>query len=167
MRPSYFDNRNCFIFNMTSLHWRHNDHDSVSNHQPHDCFLNRSFRRRSKKTPKLCVTGLCGPGEFPAQRTSNAENVSIWWRHHAAIYRKSAFHHIHNNYSKCKYSSILKLTYLWSKTTAVNFWGQKLRPLTALSDIQIRVIGIGNYSITINVYTTENTHIYSQICASI
>ena len=22
------------------------------------------------------------PGEFPAQRTSNAENVSIWWRHH-------------------------------------------------------------------------------------
>ena len=29
---------------------------------------------------------LCGEfnetGEFPAQRTSNAENVSIWWRHH-------------------------------------------------------------------------------------
>ena len=23
-----------------------------------------------------------GPGEFPAQRSSNAENVSIWWRHH-------------------------------------------------------------------------------------
>ena len=22
-------------------------------------------------------------GEFPAQRASNAENVSIWWRHHA------------------------------------------------------------------------------------
>ena len=22
------------------------------------------------------------PGEFPAQRASNAENVSIWWRHH-------------------------------------------------------------------------------------
>ena len=28
------------------LHWRHNDHDSVSNHQPHDCLLNRLFRRR-------------------------------------------------------------------------------------------------------------------------
>ena len=44
-------------------------------------------RRRSKKTSKLCVTGLCvgnSPvtGEFPAQRASNAENVSIWWRHH-------------------------------------------------------------------------------------
>ena len=45
------------------------------------------LRRRSKKTPKLRVAGLCvgnSPviGEFPAQRASNAENVSIWWRHH-------------------------------------------------------------------------------------
>ena len=32
-----------------TLHWRHNDHDGVSNHQPHDCLLNRLFRRRSKK----------------------------------------------------------------------------------------------------------------------
>ena len=24
-------------------------------------------------------------GEFPAQRASNAENVSIWWRHHVVI----------------------------------------------------------------------------------
>ena len=69
------------------LRWRHNGYDSVSNHQPHDCLLNRLFRRKSKKTSKLRVTGLCagnspGTGEFPAQRTSNAENVSIWWRHH-------------------------------------------------------------------------------------
>ena len=39
-------------------------------------------RSRSKKTSKLCFTGLCagnslGTGEFPAQRASNAENVSI------------------------------------------------------------------------------------------
>ena len=42
-----------------SIDWRHNDHDGVSNHQPHDCLLNRLFRRRSKKTSKLRVTGLC------------------------------------------------------------------------------------------------------------
>ena len=42
-----------------TLRWRHNDHDSVSNHQPHGCLLNRLFRRRSKKTSKLRVTGLC------------------------------------------------------------------------------------------------------------
>ena len=70
-----------------SLHWRHNEHDGVSNHQPNDCLLNRLFRRRSKKTPKLRVTSICAGnslviGEFPAQRASNAENISIWWRHH-------------------------------------------------------------------------------------
>ena len=42
-----------------TLQWRHNDHDSVSNHQPHGCLLNRLFRCRSKKTSKLHVTGLC------------------------------------------------------------------------------------------------------------
>ena len=70
-----------------SLLWRHNEHDNVSNHQPHDCLLNRLCRRRSKKTSKPRVTGLCAgnspeTGEFPAQMASNAENVSIWWRHH-------------------------------------------------------------------------------------
>ena len=69
------------------LQWRHNERDVVSNHQPRECLLNRLFMRISKKTPKLRVTGLCvgnSPvtGEFPAQRASNAENVSIWWRHH-------------------------------------------------------------------------------------
>ena len=42
-----------------SLQWRHNDHDGVSNHQPQGCLLNRLFGRRSKKTSKLRVTGLC------------------------------------------------------------------------------------------------------------
>ena len=79
-------NMNKNHFRMTLL-WRINGRDSVSNHQPHDCLLNRLFRRRSKNTSKLFVTGLCagnspGTGEFPAQMASNAENVSIWWRHH-------------------------------------------------------------------------------------
>ena len=69
-----------------SLRWRHNGHNGVSNHQPYDCLFNRLFRRRSKKTSKLRVTDLCvgnspGTGEFSAQMASNAENVSIWWRH--------------------------------------------------------------------------------------
>ena len=41
------------------LQWRHNDHDCASNHQPRGCLLNRLFRRTSKKTSKLRVTGLC------------------------------------------------------------------------------------------------------------
>ena len=64
--------------------------DSVSNHQSRECLLSRLIRRRSKKTSKLRFTGLCagnspGTGEFPAQRASNAENVSIWWRHHVVV----------------------------------------------------------------------------------
>ena len=41
------------------LQWRHNDHDGVSNHQPHGCLLKRLYMRWSKKTSKLRVTALC------------------------------------------------------------------------------------------------------------
>ena len=36
------------------------------------------------KAPRHCPLSreFTGTGEFPAQRASNAENVSIWWRHH-------------------------------------------------------------------------------------
>ena len=76
----------CDPFTRT-LQWRHNGRDSVSNHQPHDCSLKRLFMRRSKKTAKLRVTGLCagnslGTSEFPVQMASNTHIVSIWWRHH-------------------------------------------------------------------------------------
>ena len=51
--------RNHDNIHSTSLRWRHNDHDGVANHQPHGYLLNRLFRRRSKKTSKFRVTGLC------------------------------------------------------------------------------------------------------------
>ena len=75
---------------VSALQLRHKERDGVSNHQPHDCLLNRLFRRRSKKTSKLRVTGLCEGNalvicEFPAQKASNAENVSSWWRHHDIV----------------------------------------------------------------------------------
>ena len=62
---------------------------AFQNPKPHDCLLNRLFRRRSKEISKLRVTGLCAGNspvtdEFPAQRARNAENVSIWWRHHGS-----------------------------------------------------------------------------------
>ena len=76
------------LHNYNPLHWCHNGHDGVSNHQTHHFLFNHLFGRRSKKTSKLRVTGLCAgnsavTGEFPAQMASNVENVSIWWRHHA------------------------------------------------------------------------------------
>ena len=55
---------------LTSLQKRHNGLSSVSNHQPHDCLLNRLFMRRSKKRSKFRVTGLCA-GNSP---------VTVAWR---------------------------------------------------------------------------------------
>ena len=65
-----------------ALQWRRNERDGVSNRQPHDCLLNHLFGHRSQKTSKLRVNGLCEgnspvTGEFPAQRASNAKDVSI------------------------------------------------------------------------------------------
>ena len=45
--------------NHVALRWRQNGRDSVSNHQPRHCLLSLLFGRRSKKTSKLRVTGLC------------------------------------------------------------------------------------------------------------
>ena len=49
-------------------------------------------------------TSLAFPvtGEFPAQRASNAENASIWWRHHETkcltspylLHRQSSFYNL-------------------------------------------------------------------------
>ena len=68
--------------------WRQNERDGVSNYRRLDCLLNCSFRRRSKNTPKLRVTGPCEGNSpvtsgFSSQRASDAESNSIWWRHHA------------------------------------------------------------------------------------
>ena len=85
----------CYIMTLTylinaftySLHWHHNGRDGVSNHQPHDCLFNRFFQVHIKaniKAPRhwpLCVE-FTGDRGLPAQMASNAENISIWWRHH-------------------------------------------------------------------------------------
>ena len=44
-------------------------------------------RKRQSSASLAFVRGIHrelspGTGEFPAQMASNAENVSIWWRHH-------------------------------------------------------------------------------------
>ena len=62
---------------LRTLQWRHNERHGVSNHQPHNCLLNRLFMRRSKKTSKPRVTGQC-EGNSPVirkspQMASNAE----------------------------------------------------------------------------------------------
>ena len=144
-----------------TLQWCHNGLDSVSNHQPHDCLLNRLFRRRSKKISEPRVTGLCagnlpGTGEFPAQMASNAENVSIWWRHQDTYPGKAGFcyclmmcannrvptrsqhshvgHQVrHNSVSKCRHLSKISINFtdFVFKLAAENSW-YELPELTRL-----------------------------------
>ena len=62
-------------------------HYWIPHHICIDCLPNRVFKRRSRKTSKFHVTGLCEgnspvTGEFPSQKASNAENVFSWWRYH-------------------------------------------------------------------------------------
>ena len=106
--------RSRFIMGSPTLQWRHNERDGFSNHQLHGCLLNRSFRRKSKKTSKLRVTGLCvgnSPvtGEFPAQRASNAENVYIWWRHDDT--NKRPRNAIYCRYNTVQYNTLLSYPY--------------------------------------------------------
>ena len=87
-----------------TLRWRHNERDGVSNHQPPDCLLNSLFRHRWKKTSNLRVAGLCEgnspvTGESHAQRASNAENASIWWRLHDLLWT-----HKRNPISRCTHN---------------------------------------------------------------
>ena len=80
-----------------SLQLRHNERDGLSNHQPHDYLLNRLFRRKSNKTPKLHVTDFCAgihrwPVNSPHKRSVTRKmfpfddvimdevNVSMSWR---------------------------------------------------------------------------------------
>ena len=88
-----------------------------------------SLQWRHKKTSKLRVTGLCEgnssvTGEFPAQKASNAENisilrrrrrsnvenVSIWWRHHVlgigCRYRKSTHVDVRHSSIVCGQCSV-------------------------------------------------------------
>ena len=101
----------CMAGAFEALHWLHNERDGVSDHQPHDCLLNRLFRHRSKKTSKLHETGLCEgnspvTGEFPAQRASNAENVAIWWRHHGLCILWNSYDNMTSHY----FLEVIRLT---------------------------------------------------------
>ena len=114
---------------ISALQWCHNERDDVSNHQLHNCLLKRVFSRRSKKTSKLRVTGLCEwnspvPGEFPAQGASNAKKNFIWWRHHGIL----KFKRVWNFYvSRCAHtlnSLYLKITYQCSSYTPCMYQGK-------------------------------------------
>ena len=64
--------------------------DVIMNKMAFRLFTQPFVQAQIKENIKVRVTDLCAvnspvTGEFPAQRASNTENVSIWWRHHAPV----------------------------------------------------------------------------------
>ena len=109
-----------------SLQWRHNESGGVSNHQRLDCLLNRVFRRRSKKTSKLRVTGLCEgkspvTGEFLAQRANSAkifpfDDVIMWFfipAREACFWHQGALLYVCVLTETIPYVLVLVLVWVW------------------------------------------------------
>ena len=69
------------------LRWRHNEHDSVSNHQPHDCLLNRLFnrlfrrlfRRLFKENIKGPVMGNASPWHYVFMQSTGDWFLNIFY----------------------------------------------------------------------------------------
>ena len=82
--------------------------------------------------------GFTGTGEFPAQRASNAENVSIWWRHHDGQGTYSAYNQWHINENRfmesdlhinciekhvvCEYNIAIRILLLNALYKLFSFW---------------------------------------------
>ena len=115
-----------WVYFVDLLQWSHKRRDGVSNHQPHHCLLKRLYWCKSKKTSKLRVTGLCAgnssvTGEFPAQMASNAENVSIWWRHHDLEKSDCAIWGVHCTHNPCSSRAHLLICGSCSLCAAIMF----------------------------------------------
>ena len=108
------------------LQWRHNGHKSVSNHMPHDSVtivfstVHSDARQRKHQSP-ASLAFVCG--EFTGDNistkllmASNAENVSIWWRHH-----ERRFMIIRLTANNCKIISLIRTSLFWERILLSSF----------------------------------------------
>ena len=81
--------------------------------------------RDQGKTSKFRVTGFCEGnlpviGEFRAQKASNAENVTIWWRHHATTAKQTTADNAHSCGIYCwagmwgEQAYVINAMFMWS-----------------------------------------------------
>ena len=107
---------------ISTLQWRHNERDGVSNHRRRHCLLNRWFWCRSTKTSKLCITGLCAGnspviGEFSAKKGQEHGKcfhlmTSSWVYENSWIYNTGSY----RNISKCDQ------IHVQNSLTPLKFW---------------------------------------------
>ena len=138
-----------------TLQWHHNECYGVSNHRRLDYLLNCLFRRRSKKTSKLRVTGLCEGNAlvtcgFPSQKASHAENVSMWWRN-----RVMGFMYDNNLGLLFCISQFYDNSSAWTKPIGNRQMNNQIKPQEAGDILLIRscISGLWEVHINQNVFT--------------
>ena len=68
------------------LQWRHNERDGVSNHQPHDYLLNRSFKRFQRKhQSSASLTFLRAIHRWPVLDTDGIDLYLLVWPDNAKL----------------------------------------------------------------------------------
>ena len=125
----------CLTCMPRTLQWRHNERDGVSYHRRLVYLLNRLFRRRSKKTSKLHVTGLCeGNHRWPVDsphkgpvtrkilpfddvimwaRTTNAHCIDVTW----------TSWHLKSQATDCFFfNNLFRITRKQTPTLALHYW---------------------------------------------
>ena len=89
-------------YHLSALQWCHNGRlNMASQITSLTIVYSTVYSGADQRKYQICVTGLWAgkspvTGEFPSQRASNAENVSIWWRHHASV-RTSGYHSVYRS----------------------------------------------------------------------
>ena len=118
--------------NTIALHWRHNDHDCVSNYQSRGCLLNCLFGRKSKKTSMLRVTGLCvgnspgpvnSPHKGPVTRKMFPFDDVIMINHDCNQYRHDVWLCDHHWFRCCYPCTTLNLHRLRGKWLVLYIYG--------------------------------------------
>ena len=119
-----------------TLLWRHNGHDSVSNHQPHDCLLNRLIQTQIKENIKaLGHWPLCG--EFTGDR---------WIRRSNGQLRGKWFHLMTSSWNQIFLSSPVIITQhdlspsVWLCVTLKYPWYVPIASSRCITDMQMTLI---------------------------
>ena len=93
-----------------ALHWRHNECPGASNHRHFHCLFNHLFRRAHQVKHQSCALLAFMRGIHRWQRASNAENVSIWWRHHLLTQSQRSMLKDKDNYIACIYTDMFGIS---------------------------------------------------------
>ena len=120
-----------------ALHWRHNGHDGVSNHQPHAVFYSTVYSDADLRKHQSSAS-------LPAQRASNTENVSIWWRHHVDV--------------------VVERNLVWQRSTYQPTRRADNQPCSTLYEVRVRLFnGCINIITAWFMFTHSFRHPYAQL----